>query len=103
MIYKNVVQSEETETIWNYSKSCIGEWVETYTTDKVIMRRYEKFAHKHPEHCKLIKEDQYSMTFMIDPKCMGVNPRAPRKGPQLTPDQIQANRERLENIRKKNV
>ncbi len=95
------IQFGETETVWNYSKYHIGDWVEMYSTDKVIMRRYEKFAEKYPDYCKLIKEDKYSMTFTIDPKCMGgLKPKAPRKGPVLTEEQKQANKERLENKRK---
>ena len=97
---KVVMQAEDTETVWNYSKFHIGEWVEVYTTDKVVMRRYEDFSRKYPDHCKLVKEDQYSMTFVIHPKCMGLYPKAPRKGPVLTEEQKQANRERLENARK---
>ena len=88
--------AEDTETTWNYSKFHIGDWPEMYTTDKTMMRRYEKFAQKYPDHCRLIKEDKYSMTFVIHPKCMGIYPRAPRKGPVLTEEQKKANRERLE-------
>ena len=68
--------AEDSETIWNYCKFHFGDWVEMYTTDKVMMRRYEAFAQKYPEHCKLVKEDRYSMTFIIHPACMGVKPRA---------------------------
>ena len=100
MTDKVAMLAEDTETIWNYCKYHIGDWVEMYTTDKVIMRRYELFSRKYPDHCKLVKEDQYSMTFSIDPVCMGFKPRAPRKAPALTEEQIQANRERLEDIRK---
>ena len=92
--------TEDTETIWTYCKYHIGPWIEMYTTDRIMMRRYEKFADKYPDNCKLIKQDLYSMTFMIDPKCMGINPRVPRKGPFLTEKQKQVNRERLENLRK---
>ena len=88
----------ETETVWNYSRYHIGEWVEMYTSDKTIMRRYEKFMNKYPDHCKLVKEDKYSMTFSIDPKCMGFKPRAPRKAPELSEEQVQANKERLKNL-----
>lgn len=52
-----------------------------YTTDKSMMRRYEQFSQKFPDHCRLVKEDQYSMTFTIDPVCMGFKPKAPRQGP----------------------
>ena len=97
MIEKVTMLAEDTETVWNYSKYHIGDWVEMYTTDKVMMRRYDQFAMKHPEHCKLIKDDKYSMTFLIDPKCMGFKPRAPRKGPTLTEEQKKANIQRLMN------
>ncbi len=96
---KVTIHPGEIETVWNYSRYHIGEWIEMYTTDKMMMRRYEKFAQKYPDHCKIVKEDKYSMTFTIDPKCMGT-PRIPRKGPTLTEEQKQANRERLQRFRK---
>jgi len=102
MTEKVAMLAEDTETIWNYSKYHIGEWPEMYTTDKIVMKRYERFAQKHPDYCKLVKEDQYSLTFTIHPKCMGLYPRAPRKGPVLTEEQKQANRKRLENLRNTN-
>ena len=95
MIEKVPMLAEDTETTWNYCKYHIGDWVEMYTTDKAMMHRYEEFTKKYPDHCKLIKEDKYSMTFSIDPKCMGFKPKAPRKGPVLTEEQKQANRDRL--------
>ncbi len=101
MTKKKTMTTEEVETIWNYSKYHIGDWVEMYTTDKTIMRRYERFANRYPDHCKLIKEDAYSMTFTVDPKCMGFNPKAPRKGPVLTAEQKQANSNRLAKLRMK--
>ena len=91
--------AEDVETIWNYSKYHLGEWPEMYTTDKVMMKRYEHFSQRYPDYCKLLKEDKYSMTFTVHPKCMGVYPRAPRKGPALTEEQKQANRERLQKSR----
>ena len=100
MTEKVTMLAEDTETIWNYSKYHIGKWVEMYTTDKTVMRHYEAFSIKYPDHCKLVKEDKYSMTFIIHPACMGVKPRAPRKAPVLSEEQRQANRERLENARK---
>lgn len=102
MTEKVTMLAEDTETVWNYCKYHLGDWIEMYTTDKVMMRRYEQFAQKYPDHCKLVNEDQYSMTFTIDPVCMGFKPRVPRKGPVLTDEQKQANRERLENIRRRN-
>lgn len=100
MTEKITMLAEDTETIWTYCKFHIGDWVELYTTDKTMMRRYESFSQEYPDHCKLIKEDKYSMTFSLDPKCMGFYPRVPRKGPVLTDEQKQENRERLENLRK---
>ena len=106
MIMKDTVpmMTEETETIWNYCKFHIGDWVSMYTTDKVMIRRYEKFSQKYSDHCKLVKEDQYSKTFSIDPACMGIKPRAPRKGPAISDEQKRINAERLKHLRKaKNV
>ena len=93
---------EDVETVWNFSKYHIGEWIEMYTTDRSMMKRYEEFTDLYPDHCKLVREDQYSMTFSVDPKCMGIKPRVPRKGSVLTEDQKQANKVRLENLRKQN-
>lgn len=72
------IPEEEVETVWNFSRGNIGPWAEMYTTDKTMMKRYEKFANKYPDKCKVLKDDQYSMTFSIDPKCFGFYPRAPR-------------------------
>ena len=90
--------ADETETVINYCKHHIGDWAEVYTTDKAIMRRYEKFAEKHCDLCKLIKEDKYSMTFSVHPKCAGVYPRAPRST-NMTEEQRQALADRLKNAR----
>ena len=100
MIEKVGISAEDIETVWNHSKYHIGDWIEVYTTDRQIMRWYEQFSIKYPDHCKLIKEDRYSMTFSIDPKCMGFKPKAPRKAPKLTEEQKQANIERLKNLSK---
>ena len=100
MLEKVNIQCGEVETVWNYSKYHIGEWVEMYSTDKIMMRRYEQFAQKYPDHYKLLKEDRYSMTFIIDPQCMGFKPRTPRKGPMLTEEQKRINSERLKKMRK---
>ena len=91
---------EDTETIWTYCQYHIGDWIEMYTTDKVMMHRYEEFSRKYPDYCKLAEDTEYSMTFMIDPKCMGFKPKVPRKGPALSEEQKQANRERLERMNK---
>lgn len=100
MTEKTAMLAEDTETTWNYCKFHNGDWIETNTTDKVVMRRYEKYSQKYPEYCKLIKEDQYSMTFMIHPRYMGLFPRAPRKGPVLSEEQKKINSERLGRLRK---
>ena len=102
MTEKVSMLAEDTETVWNYCKYHIGDWVEMYTTDRVMMRRYEQFSQKYPDHCKLVREDKYSMTFTIDPKCMGIKPKVPRKGPTLTSEQKQVNKERLEKINRDN-
>ena len=96
---KVAMLAEDTETVWNYCKYHLGSWVEMYTTDKAMMRRYETFSQKYPDHCKLVKENKYSVTFTIDPRCMGFKPRAPRKGPVLTEEQKQTNSERLKKLR----
>ena len=100
MLNKVHMLPDDTETFWYYSKYHIGDWIELYTTDKTIMRRYEKFVQKYPDYCKVVKEDKYSMTFTMHPKCMGFYPKAPRKGPVLTEEQKQANKKRLESMRK---
>ena len=99
---KIIMAAEDTETIINYSKYHLGEWAEAYTTDKTVMRRYERFADKHPEYCKLLKEDKYSMTFSVDPKCAGLFPKAPRKL-QYTDEQKKVLVDRLAAARNKAV
>lgn len=79
MKFKEDCLFEDKETIINYCEYHIGEWAEVYTTDKVIMRRFEKFCKEHPEYGKLIKEDKYSMTFSVHPKSASLYPFAPRK------------------------
>lgn len=76
---KVVMAAEDTETIINYSKYHIGEWAEVYTTDKLVMKRFEKFINEHPDRGRLIKEDKYSMTFSVHPKCASLYPRAPKR------------------------
>lgn len=73
------IKADECETVINYSRYHIGEWAELYTTDKGVMKRVEKFCEKHPDYGKLIREDKYSMTFSLHPKCASLYPRAPRK------------------------
>lgn len=102
MTEKIIMSADETETIINFSKYHIGDWAELYTTDKVVMKRYEKFAAKYPEHCKLIKEDQYSMTYTVHPKCVGIYPRAPRFS-HFTPEQQRLNAERLRSRLQDNI
>ncbi len=97
---KVVLSSEDVETIINYSRFHLGERPEVYTTDKMIMRRFEKFANEHPELCELVKEDQYSMTWRVDRRCASLFPRAPRKGPVLSEEQKRVNIERLQKIQK---
>lgn len=94
---KVVMSAEDTETIINYSVHHIGEWPELYTTDKIVMKRYDKFMAKYPDVCKLIKEDKYSMTFSVHPKCIGIYPRAPHRN-TFTPEQQRINGERLKQM-----
>lgn len=95
---KVVMMAEDTETVINYCKFHIGEWAELYTTDKQVMKRIEKFCKNHPEYGKLIKEDKYSMTFSMHPKCASLYPRAPRKM-NFTEDQKRELAERLAKTR----
>jgi hypothetical protein len=94
MTEKLAIAAEDIETAITYSKHTLGEWAELYTTDKVVMKRYVKFAEKYPDACRLKEEDQYSMTFLVHPKCAGIYPKAPRMN-HLTDEQKQANAERL--------
>lgn len=88
------VPLEEQETVINYSKMGIGEWAEVYTTDNVVMKRYEKFGAKRPEYCKLLKKDNCSATFSVHPKCAGIYPKAPRQT-NLTEEQRKELQERM--------
>ena len=100
MTEKVVMLTEDTETTINFSKVNIGDWAEVYTTEKPVMKRYEKFMKSHPEYCRLVKEDKYSMTFSVDPKCASYYPRAPRKV-VYTEEQKQALIDRLTAARNK--
>ena len=98
MTEKVTMSAEDTETIIVYSQFNIGDWVELYTTDKIIMKRFEKFSKNHPDYCRFIKEDKYSMTFSVHPKCACIYPKAPRKV-ILTEEQRQERAERLQAMR----
>lgn len=99
MLPKVNIPFNETETVINFSVYHTGEWAEVYTTDKNVMKRYEKYMAKYPDYCKLIKDDKYGMTFSIHPKYAGIYPRAPRKA-HFTPEQQEANIERLKQLHK---
>ena len=100
MIEKKIMSADETETTINYSVYHIGDWAEVYTTDKTVMKRYEKFASAHPEYCKLVHDGKYSMTFSVAPKCASLYPRAPRKV-NYTEEQLEELRQRLAKARDK--
>lgn len=91
---------EDKETIINFSEYHLGAWAEVYTTDKVVMRRFEKFCKEHPDYGRLVKEDQYSMTFSVHPKSASLYPYAPRKN-TLSEEHKKALAERMRAIRKK--
>ena len=86
------MSADETETCINYCKYHIGDWAELYTTDKTVMKRYEKFIAARPDLCRLIKEDKYSKTFSVHPKAVGVYPR---KIKIFTEEERQQRRERF--------
>lgn len=92
------VPIDEQETIINYSKS-LGDWAEVYTTDKVIMKRYQKFCKEHPDCGTVVAEDQYSVTFSVDPRCAGMFPKAPRKV-VMTEERKEQLREQMKKIKK---
>lgn len=102
MTEKIIVSAEDTETTWNYSKYHIGDWIEMYTTDKMMMKRYEKFTNAHPDQCRIVAEDQYSMTFSINPKCMGFYPHAIRKV-TMSEEEKQQRSERMKQLRQKQL
>ena len=101
MTEKVIMAAEDTETCINYSQAQIGNWAEVYTTDKTIMRRYDKFAKNFPDYCRLIKEDKYSMTFSVHPKCVSLYPKAPRKGKPMSEEQKKLAAERFAAYRTK--
>ena len=84
--------SEDKETIINFSEYHLGEWAEVYTTDKLVMARYQKFCKQHPDMAKIIKDDKYSMTFSVHPKCAGIYPKAIVRM-NLTEEQREARRQ----------
>lgn len=97
MIEKVVMAEEDTETVINYPKFRPDVWAELYTTDKIIMKRYEKLSHQRPDLCRLVKEDKYSMTFSVHPKAVGIYPR---KIKVCTEEERQIRAERLALLRK---
>ena len=99
MTPKEIVLQEDRETVINYCKYHIGDWAEVYTTDKVVMQRFEKFCNEHPDFGRLLKEDKYSMTFSVHPKCASLYPHAPRKV-VLSEEQKQLLTARLASMRK---
>lgn len=98
MTEKVTMTAEDTETTINYSKFLFGDFAELYTTDKAVMKRVENFCNKHPEYGRLVKEDKYSMTFLLHIKCASIYPKAPRKC-NYTEEQRQALRDRLKAYR----
>lgn len=99
MLEKYDCTMEDKETVINYCQYHIGDWAEVYTTDKVVMRRFEKFCKDHPDYGKVIREDELSMTFSVHPKCV-LYPRAPRKV-SMTEEKREMLRENLNRIRNK--
>ena len=100
MLPKANITIDEIETVINYSLYNIGEWAELYTTDKNVMKRFDKFAKAHPDYCRLVKEDNYSMTFSVHPKCANLYPKAPKKM-NYTDEQKAQLTERLRLMREK--
>ena len=98
LTYKVDMPIEDQETIINISKYHIGDWAEVYTTDKNVMKRFLKFCEKHSDYGKVIKDDKYSMTFSVHPKCASLYPYAPRKV-VLTDEQLEERRERMRILR----
>ena len=100
MIKKIDMPLEDQETTINYAKHVIGDQAEVYTTDKVVMKRYERFTQKHPDLCRVVKDDKYSMTFSVDVRCASIYPKAPRQV-NLTDEQKEILRERMKTAREK--
>lgn len=67
---------EEQETHINYSPVEMGKDCEVYTTIPTMMKYLDKLVTKFPEQCKMLKDDQYSVTVRIPFKL--VKPRKPR-------------------------
>lgn len=99
---KDEISLEDIETIINYSKYNVGEWAEVYTTDKIVMKRFEKFCQEHPDYGKVLKDDRYSMTFSVHPKCASIYPHAPRTV-LLTDEQKAELAERMKAAREKHA
>ena len=79
MLEKYDTKLEDKETVINYCPYHMGDWAEVYTTDKVVMKRFEKFIARYPQCGKLIAEDKYSMTFSVHPKSASIYPKPVRK------------------------
>jgi hypothetical protein len=86
---------EDQETIISYCKLDPNDRAEVYSTDKIIIKRYNKFCKNHPDLCEVIHDDKFSTTFSVDIRCAGFYPRAPKKGRPMTEEQRIAASERL--------
>ena len=58
---KRSIPAEDRETVWTIS-SCRPVY-EMYTTDKSDMLRAVKLVQENPHSARIIKDDEYSMTF----------------------------------------
>jgi hypothetical protein len=100
MTEKEVTMAEDRETVINFCEYHIGKWAEVYTTDKDVMKRFEKFCTKYPDFGRIIKDDKYSMTFSVHPKCASLYPKAPIRR-VMTDEQKLEFRNRMETAKNK--
>ena len=87
---KRTITLDEQELVVNFIPCEMGSDCEVYTTIPYMMKYLDKLVTDHPDVCKIIKDDQYSLTVRMPFKLC--KPHAPRN---ISPEQRKANTERI--------
>lgn len=93
---KLTIPVEEQELHINYCPAEMGKNCEIYTTIPWVMKHLEKFVNECSDVCKVIKDDQYSLTVSVPFKCI-----KPKKIRKLSEEQRQAVAKRFAEYRNK--
>lgn len=87
---------DEQETTINIPTNRVSDKVEVYTTDPVALRKMEKLRSSHPEEVTVLKDDEYSTTYVIPSSWIRIRPKR-----KVTDDRRQTLKEQLAKGRKK--